>query len=68
MGLTELGLGEIVPWTMRLRHGYHETVRPASEMPPIAYPKYDGTVTFDRMSSVFLSNTHHEVDQPVHLH
>jgi electron-transferring-flavoprotein dehydrogenase len=36
-------------------------------MPPIAYPRYDGTVTFDRLSSVFLSNTHHEEDQPVHL-
>jgi electron-transferring-flavoprotein dehydrogenase len=67
MWLNDLGLGAIVPWTMRHRHADHETLRPASEMPPIAYPKYDGTVTFDRMSSVFLSNTHHEEDQPVHL-
>jgi len=36
-------------------------------MPQIAYPKYDGVVTFDKMSSVYLSNTNHEEDQPVHL-
>jgi electron-transferring-flavoprotein dehydrogenase len=36
-------------------------------MPKIAYPKVDDTITFDRMSSVFLSNTHHDEDQPVHL-
>ena len=36
-------------------------------MQPIAYPKPDGKLTFDRLSSVFLSNTNHEEDQPVHL-
>ena len=36
-------------------------------MPRIEYPKYDGVVTFDKLSSVFLSNTNHEEDQPVHL-
>ena len=39
----------------------------AAECPPIAYPKADGKLTFDRLSSVFLSNTNHEEDQPVHL-
>ena len=43
------------------------TLRPASECTPIAYPKPDGKLTFDRLSSVFLSNTNHEEDQPVHL-
>ena len=36
-------------------------------MPKIDYPKYDGVLTFDKLSSVFLSNTSHEEDQPVHL-
>jgi electron-transferring-flavoprotein dehydrogenase len=67
MWLNDLGLGALVPWTMRHRHADHETLRPAAEMPRIAYPRYDGTLTFDRMSSVFISNTNHEEDQPVHL-
>jgi electron-transferring-flavoprotein dehydrogenase len=44
-----------------------ETLKPAAEMPRIAYPRPDGTLTFDKLSSVFLSNTNHEEDQPVHL-
>jgi electron-transferring-flavoprotein dehydrogenase len=43
------------------------TLKPAAECSPIAYPKPDGKLTFDRLSSVFLSNTNHEEDQPVHL-
>jgi electron-transferring-flavoprotein dehydrogenase len=52
-----------------LRHGKPDsrTLKPASEFSPIAYPKPDGTITFDRLSSVFLSNTNHEEDQPSHL-
>jgi electron-transferring-flavoprotein dehydrogenase len=52
-----------------LKHGKpdYATLRPASECKPIAYPKPDGAVTFDRLSSVFLSNTNHEEDQPPHL-
>ncbi|HEX6136366.1 MAG TPA: electron transfer flavoprotein-ubiquinone oxidoreductase [Casimicrobiaceae bacterium] len=67
MWLNDLGLGALLPWTMRHRHADHESLRPAAEMPRIAYPKHDGIVTFDRMSSVYLSNTNHEEDQPVHL-
>jgi len=67
MWLNDLGLGALVPWTMRHRHADHETLRPAAEMPRIAYPRHDGTITFDRMSSVFVSNTNHEENQPVHL-
>jgi len=55
------------PWTLRHAHADHETLRPKSESKPIAYPKADGVLTFDRLSSVFISNTHHEEDQPVHL-
>ncbi len=52
-----------------LRHGKpnSQTLRPAAEFSPIAYPKPDGKITFDRLSSVFLSNTNHEEDQPSHL-
>ncbi|HXR56306.1 MAG TPA: electron transfer flavoprotein-ubiquinone oxidoreductase [Casimicrobiaceae bacterium] len=67
MWLNDLGAGALVPWTMRHRHADCETLRPASEMAPIAYPRYDGIVTFDKMSSVYLSNTHHDEDQPIHL-
>jgi electron-transferring-flavoprotein dehydrogenase len=45
----------------------YATLKPASECAPIAYPKPDGKLTFDRLSSVFLSNTNHEEDQPPHL-
>ncbi|MCK9908926.1 electron transfer flavoprotein-ubiquinone oxidoreductase [Microbacteriaceae bacterium K1510] len=52
-----------------LGHGKpdYATLKPASECKPIAYPKPDGKLTFDRLSSVFLSNTNHEEDQPPHL-
>jgi electron-transferring-flavoprotein dehydrogenase len=52
-----------------VKHGKpdYAALKPASECTPIAYPKPDGTLTFDRLSSVFLSNTNHEEDQPVHL-
>jgi electron-transferring-flavoprotein dehydrogenase len=67
MWLNDLGLGALVPWTMRHRHADCDTLRPAAQMPAIRYPKYDGKITFDKLSSVYLSNTHHEEDQPVHL-
>ena len=52
-----------------LRHGKadHESLRKAKDSKPVAYPRPDGKVTFDRLSSVFVSNTNHEEDQPVHL-
>jgi len=52
-----------------LGHGKPDwaTLKPAAQCAPIAYPKPDGKLTFDRLSSVFLSNTNHEEDQPVHL-
>jgi electron-transferring-flavoprotein dehydrogenase len=52
-----------------LRHGKadYQTLKLASQCKPIAYPKPDGVISFDKLSSVFLSNTNHEEDQPVHL-
>jgi electron-transferring-flavoprotein dehydrogenase len=52
-----------------LGHGKPDsaTLKPASESQPISYPKPDGTLTFDRLSSVFISNTNHEEAQPAHL-
>ena len=55
------------PWTLHHKHGDNETLRPAEKMPKIEYPRPDGIVSFDRNSSVYLSNVHHEEDQPVHL-
>jgi electron-transferring-flavoprotein dehydrogenase len=55
------------PWTFRQSHADHESLRPAADVPKIDYPKPDGVITFDRLSSVYLSGTNHEEDQPVHL-
>lgn len=54
------------PWTLRHKAD-HETLKPAAAMPRIEYPKPDGVITFDKLSSVFISNTNHEEDQPCHL-
>ncbi len=67
MWLNDLGLGALVGWTLRHKQADNETLKPAASMPPIDYPKPDGVLTFDRNSSVFLSSTDHEEDQPVHL-
>ncbi len=55
------------PWTMQLPHPDNEGMTHASMAPLIEYPKPDGVLTFDRLSSVFISNTNHEEDQPAHL-
>jgi len=60
-------LGIRLPWTFHHKKADHETLRPASEFQPIQYPKPDGVISFDKLSSVFLSSTNHEEDQPVHL-
>jgi electron-transferring-flavoprotein dehydrogenase len=72
-----IALGGLDMWTTTLGfslfgtlgHGKPDfaTLKPAAECAPIVYPKPDGKLTFDRLSSVFLSNTNHEEDQPVHL-
>lgn len=56
-----------LPLTLHDETPDHETLKPASECQPIDYPKPDGTISFDRLSSVFISNASHEEDQPCHL-
>lgn len=56
-----------LPWTMSDKVADHDTLKPASECAKIDYPKYDGVLSFDKASSVFMSNTNHEEDQPCHL-
>ena len=55
------------PWTLHHPHADNETLKPAALCKKIAYPKPDNKLTFDRVSSVFLSSTNHEENQPVHL-
>jgi electron-transferring-flavoprotein dehydrogenase len=55
------------PWTLTHNHADNETLDPKGAHQPIEYPKPDGVLTFDRLSSVFVSNTNHEEDQPSHL-
>ncbi|HRH85484.1 MAG TPA: electron transfer flavoprotein-ubiquinone oxidoreductase [Rubrivivax sp.] len=55
------------PWTLHNYKADHEALQPASGFQPIAYPKPDGRLSFDRLSSVFVSNTNHEENQPAHL-
>ncbi|WP_313242734.1 electron transfer flavoprotein-ubiquinone oxidoreductase [Stenotrophomonas sp.] len=55
------------PWTLRHSKADHECLEPASQHTRIVYPKPDNVLTFDRLSSVFLSSTNHEEDQPSHL-
>ncbi|CAA2140245.1 electron transfer flavoprotein-ubiquinone oxidoreductase [Methylobacterium bullatum] len=76
--LVGVGLGGLDMWSQTildaspfgtLKHGKpdHAATKPISEVTPIVYPKPDGKLTFDRLSSVYLSNTNHEEDQPPHL-
>jgi electron-transferring-flavoprotein dehydrogenase len=64
--LPRLGV-QTPPWTLRRDQPDHLALRPAAQCTPIAYPKPDGKLTFDRLSSVFISNTNHGEDQPPHL-
>jgi len=67
VGLEQKVLGGNVPWTLHHQHADNETLKPASQCKPIVYPKPDGKLTFDRLASVFISNTNHEENQPAHL-
>ncbi len=71
LGGLDMWLNTLTGWSPfgTMKHGKadHETLKPAAECKPIVYPKPDGVLTFDKLSSVFLSNTNHEEDQPAHL-
>ena len=72
LGSLMFGIDQIIfrgnaPWTLHRTLADHQKLKPAAECEPIAYPKPDGKLTFDRLSSVFLSNTNHEENQPPHL-
>jgi electron-transferring-flavoprotein dehydrogenase len=72
LGTLMVGIDQVLfrgkaPWTLRHQHADHECLRPAAEFQPIAYPKPDNVLTFDRLSSVFISNTNHTEHQPAHL-
>ncbi len=66
-GFEQLVLRGCMPWTLHRRKPDYAYLKPASECKPIVYPKPDGKLTFDRLSSVFISNTNHEENQPAHL-
>lgn len=66
MWMNNIGLGFLLPWTFS-HDADHTCLKPAAECDEIIYPKPDGVLTFDKLSSVFLSNTNHVEDQPCHL-
>ncbi|TFY98757.1 electron transfer flavoprotein-ubiquinone oxidoreductase [Ramlibacter rhizophilus] len=66
-GIEQLLLNGRIPWTLHRERPDHTYLKPADQCKPIAYPKPDGKLTFDKLSSVFISNTNHSEDQPPHL-
>jgi electron-transferring-flavoprotein dehydrogenase len=66
-GFEQFTLRGNMPWTIRRTKADHEYLKPAAECKPIDYPKPDGKLTFDRLSSVFIANVNHEEQQPAHL-
>ena len=66
-GIEQFVLKGNVPWTLHRDQPDYARLKPAAECKPIVYPKPDGKLTFDRLSSVFISNTNHAEDQPAHL-
>jgi len=72
LGTLLVGIDQMVfkgkaPFTLHVSHADHAELKPAASFAPIDYPRPDGKLSFDRPSSVFLSNTNHEEDQPAHL-
>ena len=66
-GIEQFVLRGNIPWTLHRDKPDHAYLKPAADCQPIVYPKPDGKLTFDRLSSVFVSNTNHEEQQPAHL-
>jgi len=67
VGIDQVVFGGRAPWTLHHDHADNETLVKKTDVAPIAYAKPDGVLTFDRLSSVFISNTNHSEDQPCHL-
>ena len=67
VGVDQVVFGGRAPWTLHHQHADNETLVKKTDVAPIAYAKPDGVLTFDRLSSVFISNTNHSEDQPCHL-
>ena len=67
VGVDQVVFGGRAPWTLHHDHADHEMLKVKSEAAPIEYPKPDGVISFDLLSSVFISNTNHAEDQPCHL-
>ena len=67
VGFDQVVFGGRAPWTLHHQHADHETLLKKTAVTPIDYPKPDGVISFDRLSSVFISNTNHSEDQPCHL-
>ena len=72
MGTLMFGIDQVLlrgkaPWTLHHHGPDHESLKNKTECEPFVYPKPDGVITFDRLSSVFVSNTNHNEDQPAHL-
>ena len=66
-GIEQWVLKGNIPWTIHRTKPDYACLQPADQCPKIEYPKPDGVLTFDRLSSVFISNTNHEENQPIHL-
>ncbi|GAB3645973.1 electron transfer flavoprotein-ubiquinone oxidoreductase [Ramlibacter alkalitolerans] len=66
-GVEQFVLRGTIPWTIHRDKPDHVYLKPAAECKPIVYPKPDGKLTFDRLSSVFIANVNHEENQPSHL-
>ena len=71
-GTVMVGIDQILfrgkaPWTLHHKHADYETLNKKTEVEPISYPRPDGVLTFDMLSSVFISNTNHAENQPAHL-
>jgi len=67
-GIDQILFRGYLPFTLKHKHSDHESLLPVNKKLKIEYPKYDGVLTFDKTSSVFLTGTFHSENQPVHLH
>jgi len=67
VGIDQVAFGGKAPWTLHHDHADNETLRRKTDAQPIAYPKPDGVLTFDRLTNLSFSNTNHSEDQPAHL-